>query len=173
MSWSQQDIENRIGFKLGRYTNANHLLGLLGAVVMTGLTYLLMMFVFKQLPLTSAVATMFLRPGNQFTVVPATMFFFVGVVVLVVKRNKLRFQQGALGVAAMPDAPDFVLNEAAAAPVLARIHSLVDHPRHFILLTASTAPSQVSRILAKSTTFPRFFARRPKTTRTRLLQAIP
>jgi hypothetical protein len=34
----------------------------------------------------------------------------------------------------VPAEPEFVLTEATATTVLARIHSLVDHPRHFMLL---------------------------------------
>jgi biopolymer transport protein ExbB/TolQ len=37
-------------------------------------------------------------------------------------------------LAAVPAEPEFVLTEATAPTVLARIHSLVDHPRHFVLL---------------------------------------
>ena len=35
----------------------------------------------------------------------------------------------------LPDSPEFVLTETTAEPVLARLHNLVDHPRHFILLS--------------------------------------
>ena len=37
LSWSEEDIENRIGlFKAGRYTSPNKLLGLVAAVLLTG-----------------------------------------------------------------------------------------------------------------------------------------
>jgi biopolymer transport protein ExbB/TolQ len=92
-----------------------------------------MVFGFKQIPATAFIAEMYLRSGNQFTIIPATIFFFVGVMVLWLKQFKLRFQEQALDFAAVPDAPDFVLNETTAAAILARVHEKVDHPRHFVL----------------------------------------
>jgi biopolymer transport protein ExbB/TolQ len=133
LAWSLQDIENRIGFKGGRYTNVNHLLAFLAALLLAAIFYGLMVFVFKHLPVTSFIANMFLRPSNLPIMIPATVFFFVGVMVLWLKHFKLRFQERALGLAVVPDATDFVLNETTAAAVLARLHDRVDHPRHFIL----------------------------------------
>lgn len=134
LAWTQQDVENRIGFRGGRHLGVNHLLALMAALLCTALAYAVVIFALKPLPLTSPVAAMFLRSGNQFTVVPATLFFFWGVAVLVLKGSKLRFQEKALTLAAVPNEPEFVLNETTAHAVLARIHAIVDHPRHFVLL---------------------------------------
>ena len=134
LAWTQSDVENRFGFKGGRYTNVNHVFAFLGAILLTGLFYALAVFVLKRLPVASTVAGMILRPSNQFTMIPATLLFFGGAVVLFLKGNKVQFQQRALNLSAVPAEPEFVLTEATAATVLARIHSLVDHPRHFVLL---------------------------------------
>jgi len=75
-----------------------------------------------------------MRPSNQFAVIPATFFFFGGLTILFLKDRKVRFQQRALQLAAVPAEPEFVLTEGTAATVLTRIHALVDQPRHFILL---------------------------------------
>ena len=50
------------------------------------------------------------------------------------KGKKIQFQERALKLSAVPAEPEFILTETTAATVLARIHSLVDHPRHFVLL---------------------------------------
>jgi hypothetical protein len=134
LAWSQEDIENRLAFKGGRYTNVNHVLAFLLSAVLSGLTYALMILVFSRLPGAATVATIFMRPSNQFAVIPATLFFFGGVAILLLKGQKLQLQRRALSLAAVPAEPDFVLTEATAATVLSRIHSLVDHPRHFVLL---------------------------------------
>lgn len=134
MAWTQQDIENRIGFKGGHFTNANHSCAFLGAILLSGMVYLLAVFVLKSIPVTSPVAEIFLRPGNQLTVIPATLLFTWGFAVLLIKNLKLKYQQKALNLEAVPNQPDFVLTEATAHSVLARIHALVDHPKHFILL---------------------------------------
>ena len=134
LAWSQEDIENRLAFKGGRYTDVNHLLAFLIGTLMAGAVYALMVFVCTRLPIASTVATIYLRPSNQFAIIPANLFFFGGVAILLLKAKKLNFQRRALTLSAVPAEPDFVLTEATAATVLARIHSLVDHPRHFILL---------------------------------------
>lgn len=134
LAWTQNDVENRFGFKGGRYTNVNHVFALLGGVLLTGLAYAVTVFVLKRLPVTDTVAAMILRPSNQFTMIPASLFFFGGAVVLFLKGRKVKFQQRALNLSAVPAEPEFVLTEATATTVLARIHSLVDHPRHFVLL---------------------------------------
>lgn len=134
LAWSQADIENRFGFKGGRHTGVNHLFAFIIAILLTGVGYALTVFLFQRLPVANSVAAMFLRPSNQYTIIPATLFFFGGVAVLLLKARKLRFQQRALSLSAVPAEPEFVLTETTAATVLARIHSLVDHPRHFVLL---------------------------------------
>lgn len=134
LAWSQGDIENRIGFKGGRYTSVNHALAFLIGAVLSAILYALMVFVFIHVPGISKVATIYMRPSNQFAVIPATLFFFGGLTVLMLKGKKLKFQERALKLSAVPAEPEFVLNEATAATVLNRIHSLVDHPRHFVLL---------------------------------------
>jgi biopolymer transport protein ExbB/TolQ len=134
LAWSQGDIENRFGFKGGRYTSVNHAFAFLIGALLTGILYALMVFVFIHLPVASKVATMFMRPSNQFAVIPATFFFFGGLAILFLKGKKVQFQERALKLSAVPAEPEFVLTETTAATVLARIHSLVDQPRHFVLL---------------------------------------
>lgn len=134
LAWSQCDIENRFGFKGGRYTSVNHAFAFLIGAVLTGVLYVLMAFFFIRLPVVSVVATIYMRPSNQFAVIPATFFFFGGLTMLLLKGKKVKFQQRALQLSAVPADPDFILTETTAATVLSRIRSLVDHPRHFILL---------------------------------------
>jgi hypothetical protein len=134
LAWSQGDIENRLGFKGGRYTSVNHALAFIMGAVLSGILYASMVFVFVHVPGISNIARIYMRPTNQFAVIPATFFFFGGLSILFLKSKKLKFQERALSLSAVPAEPEFVLNEATAATVLNRIHSLVDHPRHFVLL---------------------------------------
>jgi biopolymer transport protein ExbB/TolQ len=134
LAWSQDDIENRFGFKGGRYTSVNHAFAFLIGALLTGILYALMLFVFIHVPGVSKVATIYMRPTNQFAVIPATFFFFGGLAILFLKGKKIQFQQRALKLSAVPAEPEFILTETTAATVLARIHSLVDQPRHFVLL---------------------------------------
>ena len=134
LAWTQDDIENRFGFKGSRYTSVNHAFALLLGAMFAGVLYALMIFVFIHVPIANKVAAMFMRPTNQFAVIPATVFFFWGVAILILKGKKVQFQERALKLSAVPAQPEFILTETTAATVLARIHSLVDNPRHFILL---------------------------------------
>ena len=53
LAWSQGDIENRFGFKGGRYTSVNHALAFMIGALATGVLYALMVFVFSHLPVVS------------------------------------------------------------------------------------------------------------------------
>lgn len=135
LNWTEQDVENRLGvFKAGRYTSPNKTLGFALAVLFTAAFFALLVYVFSATSFLQQFAIVFIRPGNLYTTGPATFFFFWAMSLLVLKRVKLNFQERALELAAVPQHPDFVLNEASARAVLERIHSHVDHPRHFILL---------------------------------------
>ncbi|MBI4325965.1 MAG: MotA/TolQ/ExbB proton channel family protein [Chloroflexi bacterium] len=135
LSWIEEDIENRFGFfKGGRYTSVNKVLSLLLALLLTAGFFLLLVYVLNPSPWFHPFAIVFIRPGNVWTIGPAMLFFFWAVVILCLKSRKIRFQAKALDLAAVPQQPDFILNEATARTVLERIYSLVDHPRHFILL---------------------------------------
>jgi biopolymer transport protein ExbB/TolQ len=135
LSWEREDIENRWGlFRGGRFTSVNKFLTFILAAALASL-FLWLMFILDggHSPLQH-VGTMFVRPGNLYATGPATLFFFWGVVVSLVKISKLRLQRRALELAAVPTHRDFVLNEATAKTVLDRVRSLVDDTRYFILL---------------------------------------
>jgi biopolymer transport protein ExbB/TolQ len=135
LSWSEEEIENRFGFfRAGRYTTVNKTLSLLIALVLTALFYLLNAALLNYVPALHRFAIIFVRPGNAYTIVPALILFFWAITALFIKSRKLEFQRRALSLAAVPQQPDFILNEATARTVLERLHSLVDNPRHFILL---------------------------------------
>lgn len=134
LAWVHLDIENRIGFKAGRHTGVNHLLAFLAGTLLAGAIYGFVAFVLRPIGSVRFIAEVFLRPGNQFTMIPATLFFCWGAAVLLIKQSKLKLQRRALELQPMPDDPEFVLNETTAAGVLKRVNELVDSPRHFFLL---------------------------------------
>jgi biopolymer transport protein ExbB/TolQ len=135
LSWSEEEIENRFGFfHAGRYTTINKTLSLLLAIIITALFYLFNNAVLSHIPAAQRFSIIFTRPANIYTIGPALVLFFWGISALYIKSRKLDFQKRALKLAAVPQQPDFVLNEATARTVLERLHSLVDNPRHFILL---------------------------------------
>ena len=136
LSWTQQDIENRLGiFKAGRNTSVNRVLALIVAILCSGLFLGVMaLFYHRGSGALFRLGQGFVREGNLFATVPCTLCFFLGLVILAVKVFKLRLQRRALDLAAVPQHHDFVLNETTAKTVLERLRSLVDDARHFILL---------------------------------------
>lgn len=135
LSWAEEEIENCFGFfRAGRYTTVNKTLCLLFALILTALFYAANTALLNYVPAAHRFAIIFMRPGNYYTVGPALVLFFWAMTALFIKSRKLEFQRRALKLAAVPQQPDFVLNETTARTVLERLHSLVDNPRHFILL---------------------------------------
>lgn len=135
LSWRDQDIENRWGiFKGGRFTSVNKTFSFILALLATAL-FLWVMFMLDRSQLSfRRLGTVFVRPGNLYATAPATLCFFWGVMVALLKIPKLNLQRKALDLAAVPQNRDFVLNEATAKTVLERMHRLVDDTRQFILL---------------------------------------
>ncbi len=139
LNWSEEDIENQISFGLfrgGRFTAVNKIFTFIIASVLSA-GFIALMFVFYKRPnhtLPHDFAELFVHEGNLFATGPATLFFFWGVVVALIKIPKLRLQRRALDMAAVPQHREFVLNEDTAKTVLDRVRSLVDDTRKFILL---------------------------------------
>jgi len=137
LSWADQDIENRWGlFRGGRFTSVNKLLCFLLAAAIAA-SFLSIMFVLYHGPeqsISHHIAEFFVRTNNLPATVPATLFFFLGVVIVLLKIQKLKLQRRALDLAAVPQHAEFALNELTARTVLDRMRSLVDDTRNFILL---------------------------------------
>jgi biopolymer transport protein ExbB/TolQ len=132
LNWSQDDIEQRAGFKGGRFTDTNKLLTFLMGVILTVLFYVFVLYVLRATTFTKAIAAMFLDRG--IVPYPTTFFFFWAISILFLKARKLAYQERSLELAAVPQQPDFVLNPTTARAVLERIYSLVDNTRNFVLL---------------------------------------
>ena len=135
LNWEEQDIENRWGlFKGGRFTSVNKTFSFILAALASAL-FLWLMFMLDRSQLSfRRLGTIFVRPGNLFATGPATLCFFWGVMVCLLKIPKLNLQRKALDLAAVPQDRDFVLNEATARTVLERTRSLAGDTRQFILL---------------------------------------
>jgi biopolymer transport protein ExbB/TolQ len=132
LNWGKDDLEQRLGFRGGRFTSANKLLTFLSGALLTTVLYVLITFALKPIPQWRWLSDMFLDRGpTQY----ATMFlFFWALSILFVKWRKLCLQRKALALAAIPSQADFILNPDSAPPVLERIHTLVDSTSHFLLL---------------------------------------
>lgn len=133
LNWTRSDLEQRLGFRGGRYTAVNNVVSFLFAIVLTVLFYVFVVFGLNRLPSTQFVAEMFLR-GGGFIPMTTSFLFFWCLSILFIKQRKLDFQRKALDLKPFPDSPDFLLNPETARAVIATIHKLVDDSRHFLLL---------------------------------------
>jgi biopolymer transport protein ExbB/TolQ len=135
LSWEDEDIENRWGvFKGGRFTSVNKILSFILAAMISVVFIWAMSLLDKSNSSFRQLGTMFVRPGNLYATGPATLCFFWGLVIALLKIPKLRLQRRALDLAAVPQNKEFVLNETTAKTVLERVRSLVDDTKYFILL---------------------------------------
>jgi len=132
LNWSKRDIEQRLGFRGGRFTTVNRSLSFLLGLALTAGYYGFLLFYLQRLPNAHWFTAMFLERG--FTPYPTMLLFCWALAILFLKSQKLRLQRQALNLSAVPQDPDFVLNRESARAVLARIHSLVDNAGHFLLL---------------------------------------
>jgi biopolymer transport protein ExbB/TolQ len=132
LSWAQRDIEQRLGFRGGRFTTVNKGLTFLLGLAVTALFYAILIFVVARSPGARWFTDMFTERG--FTPYCTMLLFFWGLAILFIKSRKLALQIEALGLSAVPQQPDFILNQESARAVLKRVHSLVDDVSHFLLL---------------------------------------
>ena len=129
LDWSRSDIEQKLLFPGGRYTNANALFtGLIAGVLTAGFYGLL--------------ATPWLRGGyldalfteRGPTQYATALLFMWCMAILTVKWSKLCFQRRALDIRVIPEEVGFVLSKSTVDRVLDRTQRAVDDPRNFILL---------------------------------------
>lgn len=132
LNWSKRDIEQRLGFRGGRFTSVNKLLTFLIGLLLTALFYSILIFGLQRMPEARWFTAMFLERGVA--PYPTMLLFFWGLAILFVKWRKLNLQAAALTLSAVPQQPEFVLNRESARQVLQRVDSLVDNARHFLLL---------------------------------------
>jgi len=132
LNWAQDDLEQKLGFRGGRFTSVNKLLTFLVAILLSVGFYLFIVYALKPYPATKFLADMFLERG--ICPYPTVLFFFWAVAMLFLKVRKLKYQRRALALAAVPQEPGFVLDRHTGTEVLKRVHTLVDDTRNFILL---------------------------------------
>lgn len=131
LSWARSDIEQRVGFRGGRFTRVNTwFTALLAAVVSVA-------FYAALVPARRTwFGTMFLERG----MIPYVIVFFTAWAgaILLVKWSKLRLQQRALAIEIVPTTPDFVLSPQTVEEVQTRILHAVEDPRQFVLFNRIT-----------------------------------
>ncbi|TDU81824.1 MotA/TolQ/ExbB proton channel family protein [Prosthecobacter fusiformis] len=132
LDWSRRDIERRLGFRGGRFTNPGKSLPFLLGILLTVAFFTGVILILQRWPQSQWLASMFLDRGP--CPYPTVLLFFWALSILFFKWRKTVLQQQALALPVMPQQPDFELTPATARSVRERMSVMVDNPHHFVLL---------------------------------------
>lgn len=126
LSWAQDDVESRCGFRGGQFTQVNNLLSFLIGAALTVAFYSVL------IPLhDSQFARVFRERGP--TQHCTTLLTFWSLAILWLKWRKLALQRRSLAFVVVPESPDFVLSSGTVEQVFERVYATVDDPRRFLL----------------------------------------
>lgn len=132
LAWERDDIEQRWGFKGGRFTRVNLLFSALVALCLTVGFFILMIVCRRyQVPVLGRIGISFLERGP--IPYPTAFFAFWSLTILWIKWRKLKYQERALSYSVVPADHDFVLSPATVDVVMDNIHATVDDPRKFVI----------------------------------------
>ena len=142
LSWQRQDIEQRFGFRGGRFTRVNGLLSGLVAFAFTVLFYFCL-WIFGMTKISAIfpdalsgridrISSMFTERG--FTPYVIIFLSFWSFSILFFKWRKLALQEKALDLVIVPNPADFVLSAVTVSQVSELILKSVDDPKYFVLL---------------------------------------
>lgn len=132
LSWHRGDIEERCGFRGGKYTDINLLFSLIGAFLIGGWAILVMILLRGWFPDNRIIQMVLNRGWTPYAMVA---LFSLALVALFVKRRKLAFQKRAFSVDILPKSEEgFALTSDTAVETLARLKAQVDDPVRFVLL---------------------------------------
>ena len=164
LSWTTQDIEQKLGFSGGRFTDTNAFFTFLVGLIFATLFFVVLEFIIgdsgtpqewkennmetvtmedgstkeqpKPVPIHKEFADKFINRGIGGYVMAAgiSLLFFWSITILFVKGRKVAFQRKILTLNLIPQDPNFFLNNATARDALLRIRSQVDDPKHYLLL---------------------------------------
>ena len=132
LKWHKQDPEQQLGFRGGRYTDANKVLSFLIGLLLTAAFFAVIFYGFRGVEGFNIVRAILVERGP--TQYLAVLFFFWALGMLWLKNRKLKFQKKAFDLPIMPSEASFALSPETAQDVLKRLHEQVDNPVHFAVL---------------------------------------
>lgn len=127
LSWNKNDIEQKLGFKGGRFTKVNSTLSFLIALIFTLVIYAIISLQLQEMP----IGRMFLDRG--FTPYAMTFLFCWSLTIALIKWRKLRFQKQTISTRIIPSELDFILSVTTVDQVIDNMLIAVDDVKKFIL----------------------------------------
>ena len=130
LDWHLGDIEQRCGFKGGKYTDVNLWFAFLVTALLTGAFFIGICHVPSAIRNHPAMAIILARGWTPYAMVS---LFVLAIVMLFVKWRKLSFQRRAFKVELIPVGASFALTQETALDVLKTLNNSVDEPKRFVL----------------------------------------
>ena len=130
LDWHLGDIEQRFGFRGGKYTDANMWFVFLATALIAGAFFIGLCHVPTEIRNHPAVAIILARGWTPYAMVS---LFVLAMITLFVKWRKLAFQRKAFGIELIPVGTSFALTQETALDVLKALNDAVDDPKRFVL----------------------------------------
>lgn len=130
LDWHLGDIEQRFGFKGGKYTDVNTWFALLASALIYGGFFIGLCHVPTSIRSTKAISMILERGWTPYAMVA---LFVLAVVILFVKWRKLSFQRKAFKIELIPVGNNFALTSDTALDVIKTLNESVDDPKRFVL----------------------------------------
>lgn len=130
LDWHLGDIEQRLGFRGGKYTDVNTWFALLATALITGAIFIGLCHVPSSVRSIKAVAMILERGWTPYAMVA---LFVLALTILFIKWRKLAFQKKAFGVELIPVGNNFALTSETALDVIKTLNESVDDPKRFVL----------------------------------------
>lgn len=132
LDWHLGDIEQRFGFRGGKYTDVNTWFALLVTALLAGALFIGLCHVPTNVREHPAVAIILARGWTPYAMVT---LFILAIVSLFVKWRKLAFQRKAFKIELIPVGASFALTQETALDVLKTLNAAVDEPKRFVLFS--------------------------------------
>lgn len=130
LDWHLGDIEQRLGFHGGKYTDVNPWCALALSLALAGAFFLALCYLPAPWRATKAIAILLDRGWTPYAMVG---LFLLAMVTLLLKWRKLAFQRRAFGITLIPVGTNFALTPESAQEVLKTLNEQVDDPKRFTL----------------------------------------
>lgn len=132
LDWHLGDIEQRFGFRGGKYTDVNTWFALLVTALLAGGLFISLCHVPTSVREHPAVAMILARGWTPYAMVT---LFILAMAILFVKWRKLAFQRKAFKIELIPVGTSFALTQETALDVLKTLNAAVDEPKRFVLFS--------------------------------------
>ncbi len=130
LDWHMGDIEQRFGFKGGKYTDVNTWFALLATALITGGFFIALCHVPASFRSTKVIAMILERGWTPYAMV---VLFVMAMMILFIKWRKLAFQKKAFMIELIPVGNNFALTSDTALDVIKALNESVDDPKRFVL----------------------------------------